>query len=242
MRIWDLSPGYLNRQSLLGEHRELHGLVNILVHGKTGYSRHPETRRWVGCVTGLVRRHAVLAAEMRLRGYVDRTPLAHDGRPRWPATYVTAPPQQFALLRSKYIGRTPGRIPLPRSVQQLWAQHKYSVMARDPDAYRSIGRRAARLGRSADLRDLSIDLLALLREDPPRRRLVNALEHMWGHVSSRATAVDRRHAQSSPRRLLETTQALAVALREPYLMGSTALAELAVFVADADGSAPEKSA
>ena len=46
MRIWDVSPGYLNRQSLLGEHRELHGLVSILVHGKRGYSRHPETVRW----------------------------------------------------------------------------------------------------------------------------------------------------------------------------------------------------
>jgi hypothetical protein len=25
VRVWDLSPGYLNRQSLLAEHRELHG-------------------------------------------------------------------------------------------------------------------------------------------------------------------------------------------------------------------------
>jgi len=23
MRVWDINPGYLNRQSLLGEHREL---------------------------------------------------------------------------------------------------------------------------------------------------------------------------------------------------------------------------
>jgi len=31
MRLWDINPGYLNRQSLLGEHRELHGIVSILV-------------------------------------------------------------------------------------------------------------------------------------------------------------------------------------------------------------------
>ena len=43
MRIWDLSPGYLNRGSLLGEHRELHGLHSIIVNGKKGYANHPET-------------------------------------------------------------------------------------------------------------------------------------------------------------------------------------------------------
>nr|WP_320015958.1 pyrimidine dimer DNA glycosylase/endonuclease V [uncultured Desulfobacter sp.] len=37
MRIWDLHPGYLNRRSLLGEHRELHGMASIIVNGKKGY-------------------------------------------------------------------------------------------------------------------------------------------------------------------------------------------------------------
>ena len=36
MRIWDLNPGYLNRNSLLGEHRELHGILNILTLEKKG--------------------------------------------------------------------------------------------------------------------------------------------------------------------------------------------------------------
>ena len=29
MRIWDIDPGFLNDKSLLGEHRELHGLMSI---------------------------------------------------------------------------------------------------------------------------------------------------------------------------------------------------------------------
>lgn len=29
MRIWDVDSGYLARQQLLGEHRELHGLANF---------------------------------------------------------------------------------------------------------------------------------------------------------------------------------------------------------------------
>src|SRR5215831_13355775 len=121
MRIWDLPAGYLNRQSLLGEHRELHGIFAIVTQGKRGYARHPETMRWAAAVGGLVRRHGLLVEEMRLRGYVDRSPLAEpapDESP-WPSVYVTAPGEQFALLRRKYKGGEQGRIPFPRDAQEL---------------------------------------------------------------------------------------------------------------------------
>ena len=75
MRIWDLPPSILCRQHLLGEHRELHGLWNILVLGKTGYSHHPETLRWVGKLRALYNRHATLVEEMERRGYNHATPL-----------------------------------------------------------------------------------------------------------------------------------------------------------------------
>ena len=71
MRVWDLPAGYLNRQSLLGEHRELHGIHSILTRNKTGYASHPETLRWVRTLSGLAMRHRQLVAEMSLRGYVD---------------------------------------------------------------------------------------------------------------------------------------------------------------------------
>jgi hypothetical protein len=71
VRVWDVEPECLCRQHLLGEHRELHGLWNILtVHeGRGGYSRHPETLRWVGKTNALYRRHDLLVAEMTRRGY-----------------------------------------------------------------------------------------------------------------------------------------------------------------------------
>lgn len=68
VRIWDLTPGYLNRGSLLGEHRELHGLHSILVNSKKGYANHPETLRWVGALGDLVGRHNQLIAEMSPEG------------------------------------------------------------------------------------------------------------------------------------------------------------------------------
>lgn len=75
MRIWDVPPQALCRQHLLGEHRELHGLWNILTLGKKGYSQHPETVRWVGRTRALWLRHEALVAEMGRRGYNHASPL-----------------------------------------------------------------------------------------------------------------------------------------------------------------------
>jgi hypothetical protein len=77
MRIWDIHPRYLCRKHLLAEHRELHGLWSILTKhgGKGGYSRHPETLRWVGKLKALYLRHELLVKEFQRRGYVHHSPL-----------------------------------------------------------------------------------------------------------------------------------------------------------------------
>jgi hypothetical protein len=110
VRIWDVDPALLCRQHLLGEHRELHGLWNILTQGKTGYSRHPETVRWEGRLAALFARHERLAAEMERRGYAHASPLdpalasGRDVQER----FVDPPAQQLRLLRDK-----PCPCPLP---------------------------------------------------------------------------------------------------------------------------------
>ncbi len=75
MRIWDVPPSILCRQHLLGEHRELHGLWNVITLGKTGYREHRETKRWIGRLAALFNRHEALVAEMHQRGYQHNTPL-----------------------------------------------------------------------------------------------------------------------------------------------------------------------
>ena len=231
MRIWDLPAGYLNRQSLLGEHRELHGIYSILTNGKAGYARHPETLRWAKALSGLALRHRQLAEEMRLRGYVDRTPLrCTPSKTKWPETFVNEPAEQVALLRQKYVGREEGRIPLPANGQELWAQHKYSVMARSPETCRAIGRTVARMRRGAPIAELAHHLIGILRDPPSHGRLLNAIEHMWGHVRNEADANDVATAKTSPGALLACTQRLALRHREPFLLYSVALSELAVFV------------
>jgi len=43
--------------------------------GKGGYSRHPETLRWVGKTRALWNRHEALVKEFETRGYHHHTPL-----------------------------------------------------------------------------------------------------------------------------------------------------------------------
>jgi hypothetical protein len=103
MRIWDLHPKRLCRQHLLGEHRELHAIWNVITKRKKGYSRHPETLRWRGKLKALFRRHELLAVEMKGRGYAHRSPLSErlaTGSPHQ-RDFVDSVKRQRELLRRK---------------------------------------------------------------------------------------------------------------------------------------------
>jgi hypothetical protein len=110
MRIWDVDPAVLCRSHLLGEHREMHGLWNILTAGKVGYSRHPETRRWVGRLAALFARHERLVEEMTRRGYRHASPLdplLATGLPVQ-SSFIDPPARQMIILTEK-----PCACPLP---------------------------------------------------------------------------------------------------------------------------------
>ena len=116
MRIWDIDPSELCRQHLLGEHRELHGLWNILTQDKKGYRRHPETMRWEGKLAALYDRHEALVEEMSARGYGHATPLDPSLATGSAVqdVFVDDVPRQRQLLKEKGCdcrtrARTPGR-------------------------------------------------------------------------------------------------------------------------------------
>lgn len=105
MRIWDIHPRYLCRKHLLAEHRELHGLWNILTKhkGKGGYSRHPETLRWVGKRKALYKRHETLVREFNRRGFRHQSPLDRKfatGKERQQA-YIDTKEKQRKILQRK---------------------------------------------------------------------------------------------------------------------------------------------
>ena len=231
MRIWDVHPGYLNRQSLLGEHRELHGLVNVLTQGKKGYSKHPETLRWVGYGWALKQRHTLLAAEMALRGYQDKSPvLTRSSKGKWPHIFIDEPLVQFQILAEKYKDKELGRIPLPRNARQLWSHHKYSVMARDQKLYKSIGQHIANHKNKDDLVRLALELTQVLRTQPTSGGVMNALQHMWGYVSEVPSSKQANYYHKTPKRLLLEIQRRTIETEQRYLLHSTALSELAIFI------------
>ncbi|MCW8853593.1 MAG: DUF1722 domain-containing protein [Gammaproteobacteria bacterium] len=227
MRIWDINPGYLNRQSLLGEHRELHGIVSIIRNNKKGYSKHPETLRWIGYGWALKQRHKLLVAEMSLRGYVDRSPVLLRSNPEvWPAHYIDSPENQINILRNKYKMLEDGRIPLPKNAQQLWAQHKYSVMARDISAYKDIGKWVTSKSGSKELGNTALEVTKLLRTPPEPRLIENTLLHMWGYVSKYTSISGKELNSLSMKALLNKVQQLSLANNVSYLIESTSLSEL----------------
>lgn len=227
MRIWDVNPGYLNRQSLLGEHRELHAIVSIFINNKKGYSRHPETLRWIGFGWALSQRHGLLAAEMNLRGFVDRSPVAmKTQRQKWPDVFVDPPVNQLSILAGKYKSKEKGRIPLPQNVSQLWAQHKYSVMARDNAEYKRIGRWVASQKSGTGIAELYPELVSLLRFPPASGNLQNAIQHMWGYVSLFSLLSGKILEEITPHELLTEIQHLTLKNNVVYLKESTALGEL----------------
>jgi hypothetical protein len=234
MRIWDISPGYLNRQSLLGEHRELHGIVSIMVNRKKGYSRHPETVRWVGYGWAMRQRHQQLVAEMSLRGFTEKSPVAtRTSKGEWPKRYIDEPCRQFQILEEKYLDKEQGRIPLPKNVQELWSHHKYSVLARDESLYRKIGRDVSMKSSHQDFSEYAKLVAEQLRKPPSTGGMKNALQHMWGHVSDYQSDADCKVESWSLCRLLNEIQKRALERKESYLTTSTALSELGVWVANA---------
>ena len=105
MRIWDIHTKHLCRKHLLGEHRELHGLWNIITKygGKGGYSQHPETKRWIGKAGALRKRHEDLVREMEKRGYRHNSLLEKKlakGK-QTQNIFIHTPKEQKEILRNK---------------------------------------------------------------------------------------------------------------------------------------------
>lgn len=230
MRIWDVSPGYLSRGSLLGEHREIHAIHSILTKNKKGYSRHPETLRWKDRLEALSLRHKMIAAELALRGYRHESPIAWpNDQVKWPDVYITAPDAQYELLGGKYAGRDSGPIPLPLNAQELWRHHKFSVLARDEKRYRELGAIVAG-GKKGLFTELSIELVELLRREPKKGGFANALDHMWGFVKKlnpeKRISTAGVNSATGYRTKLKFIREAARTHGVKYLLESTALYEL----------------
>jgi len=168
---------------------------------------------------------------MTLRGYVDRTPVLLKTQPqKWPEVFVDTPAAQFKLLSKKYKNIEQGRIPLPKDVQQLWAQHQYSVMARDDAEYKYLGGWVASRKTGKGVDNIYPELVSLLRCPPAKGNLRNTIQHMWGYVSSYASVSGKAIEKKTMRNLLTRIQHLTFLHDIVYLKESTALGELQAWI------------
>jgi hypothetical protein len=84
VRIWRCPVSVLDRQHLLGEHFELHIIVNALLRKRkginAGWQNHPQTLRFDSekGFGQLLERHRQQVAEFEKRGYHDRKPLPEE--------------------------------------------------------------------------------------------------------------------------------------------------------------------
>ena len=228
MRVWDIQPGYLNRQSLLGEHREIHALVSIIENDKRGFAHHPETLRWKPHLGTLKLRHDQTVSEMALRGYQHYSPVGQSALGPWPEVYLDAPGAQFAILRHRYRDKEAGRIPLPETAQQLWAQHRYSVLARDPDFVQQIEQQLAHGAKALRFGALAAELVKRLRQPPAAGQLLMALAQMGRGRSDEQSRPGSERSDA----LAIWADVLRMAQSHRSILQSTALSDFALWLGD----------
>lgn len=96
-------PSLLCRQHLLGEHRELHAIWSVITKKKKGYSKHPETIRWVGKLKALYVRHEILVAEIKKRDYSHKSNLSPQlaiGKDKQ-SVFINTIDEQIKILKKK---------------------------------------------------------------------------------------------------------------------------------------------
>jgi len=223
MRVWDINPGYLSNQNLLGEHVEIHAIYSVITKNKKGYSNHPETKRWIKNICGLKSRHDLVVSEMYIRGFRHNSDINYSNEGGYPDSYIDFPFEQLLILKNKYslkINTSP-RIPVPKNIQELWSQHKYSALARTPVRYKQIGKSIAS-SKNMKIEELALELTEMLRIQPVQPRLINAVEHLFGYVSKYCR---EKNECASLKSKFELIIKLAFENNVEYLLHSTALSD-----------------
>lgn len=226
MYIWDINPGYLNDEDLIDEYRTIQA-IDALFHR---YSTIPPNLSFLHDKRSILSlRKALIIIELKLRN-LNLSTIVHsafeDQDP--PLPLIESPDQQLEKLKHNYRTSANGRIPIPLNAQQLWAQHKYSIMARDPNLYIKIGQNLANSNDKTAYKTLIIKFVQLLRSPPQKGTLVNALQHMWGYVADFLPSTVA--TTDSPVQMLNLIQHLSKEHSVKYLLHSTAICELEFWV------------
>ncbi|MFD2230927.1 hypothetical protein [Alkalimarinus sediminis] len=217
-QIWDLDAGFLDDELLTEQMRLLSGLINDQTNRDKRLPAH-----WISHEDALVVRLNQLIAEMRLRDIA--TPeyqTVYEGTVIWPARLQEPLKDQLQRLAERCEQGKKGRIGIPSNEREIWANYRYSVMARSHNAFISLGQQVT--SRQISFDDLLLEVVHATRAEPYQPDVRNALQQMWGYVSANSYI---RPNEVENNELLAEVQLLAKQTHSEYLLKSTSLGELA---------------
>ncbi len=133
-------------------------------------------------------------------------------------------------LNKKYNNIIAGRVKPPKNAQEMWSSYKYSVMARDVNLYKQIGKSLSVRKTREEFEEIAIILINELRKEPSKKGMRNTLEHMWGYISNASEINKSEIYKLSLKEFYEEIQQCVIKAKEPYLMKQTAISELGIWI------------
>ena len=232
--ILDLHPGYLGNEHLLNESRLLERILAGEISQLEDESEYASLLPWAKFSWAAKRRYLWIISELGYRNVKIEPRGAKDWvilcPHAWPRSHYS-PAAQLKWLERSGVGDDSSRIRLPENKQQLWAQHKYSILARNHNLYKLIGPRVANQAARSGYDELANELTYSLRLWPEKGGIRNALHHMWGHISPNNDIDPDFNAWSLSRLIKEITGQVQLK-SEPYLNQSTALTEIQTYLSE----------
>ncbi len=138
--------------------------------------------------------------------------------------------KQFEELKECYKNETNSRLKIPKNIQTLWMQHKYSIMARSVSLYKEIGRFISKNNKAEHFEQVYSILINELLKRPKLNSIFNVLQHMWGYISDFSSVKKSEVSKLDLYSLFIEIQKSTLKANEKYLMQQTALSELEIWI------------
>ncbi|MBW8191550.1 pyrimidine dimer DNA glycosylase/endonuclease V [Neiella marina] len=225
MKIWDCYPAYLTQPLLVAEHREIHGLLQIVERGKSlAKTADPHIANWLAHPGALATRHEQLVEEMSLRDIEHKSPVAvQAGAVLWPKVSgdigIGIQFEQLAAMGND------ARLLSPKKPDDLLQQNALSIMARDPSLYKFL--QAENQNGRLKLIELQREVTEVIRRPVNLEFLERVVATMWRYCEQAPEAFTFSSRSKDPMRRLKAIQFLASKYKWPELWQTTALTDLA---------------
>lgn len=225
MKIWDCFPAYLNKNQLVAEHRELHGIMQMVERGYPVRSdMDPHIANWLQAPQAIAWRHSLVAEEMRLHEIAHKSPIDSFRTP------VEWPPFSKEITLSMQFDQVnalahDARLVIPNETETLIQQSAFSVMARDPALYKYL-QQESHHGRLV-MTELLKEVSEIVRKPVQVEVYERVINSMWRYCKQAPEAFTFSSSEHRPARRIRAMQFLAGKYRWPELWQSTALTDLA---------------